>query len=146
MTDRQKKISKIVNTVFIVLLAVTVLLGLIFCALVLLEDKNDENKIFYALAVIVLPFLAFIIFSNELLLWQSTYALLTNPHRKPIFIIAYSLQALISVTALIYLICGFLGIFQLNYFFFSYVLCVQILCQCVIWITKRTGSRRQPPV
>ena len=83
-----EKRRKIVNTVFVLLIIATLVLGVLFCLWAFIEDRdNNDAKIMYALAAIILPILAFFVFSSEVFLWRSVVFLVSYSVTRSDFLV-----------------------------------------------------------
>lgn len=90
-----EKRKRIVNTVFITLLVVTLVLGFVLCVLDFLsyEDYGNDAKYLYAFAVLIYPILAVLILGNEVFLWRCMAFFVAYPgHRKVEFVIRIPLM------------------------------------------------------
>ena len=135
-----EKRKKIVNAVFVSLIISTLVLGILFCVWAFIEDwDNNDAKIIYALAAIMLPILAFFVFSSEVFLWQSVVFLVSYPGHRRIELLANILLATVSAVSLSYTVYSFFE--DPKIFIQLYALLVQLLCQCVIGIARFVTSR-----
>ena len=145
-----KKQIKIINRIFILLVVVTFILAGVWYYLNSLQWQNDDPQIGYAVGFITLCYFGFFILVGECVLWRNIVYFASTPNHIAIEKIGRISLIILTLPELIGAAYALLGAEAISLELFDilsigmiWISVLQILCQSIIGVAKRSPRHKQ---